>query len=64
MEKSKRRVVEGWVDKAFTHLQTAKDHFKGGVYHSDAVQASQVSGLSQISGGSSREIYAVFQRLD
>jgi HEPN domain-containing protein len=42
MEKNKRRVVEGWVDKASTHLQTAKDHFKGGVYYSDAVQASQV----------------------
>ena len=42
MEKSKRRVVEGWVDKTSTHLQSANDHFKGGVYYSDAVQESQV----------------------
>ena len=33
---------EGWVEKASTHLQTAKEHLKSCVYYSDAVQASQV----------------------
>jgi HEPN domain-containing protein len=42
MDKSKRKVLEGWVEKASTHLQTAKDHLKGGVHYSDAVQACQV----------------------
>jgi HEPN domain-containing protein len=42
MEKNKRRVVEGWVEKASTYLQTANGHFKFGIHFSDAVQESQV----------------------
>lgn len=43
MDRSKRRVIEGWVDKASTHLESARNHLKSGFYFSDAVQASQVS---------------------
>jgi HEPN domain-containing protein len=42
VDASKRRVVEGWVEKASTHLQTAKSYLASGVYFSDAVQAAQV----------------------
>jgi len=41
MDKSKRRLLEGWLDKASTHLQTAKGHLKSCVYYSEAVQACQ-----------------------
>jgi HEPN domain-containing protein len=42
MDKSKRRVVDGWVEKASTHLRTAREHVASSVYYSDAVQESQV----------------------
>lgn len=42
MDKNKRRVLEGWIDKGSTHLQTAKEHLKSCICYSDAVQACQV----------------------
>jgi HEPN domain-containing protein len=36
-----RKTIEGWIDKAFNHLQTAREHAKSGYRHSEAVQAAQ-----------------------
>ncbi len=37
----KRRVVEGWIEKADNQLQTAKGHLSSYGHHPDAIQASQ-----------------------
>ncbi len=42
MDKSKRHIIEGWIDKASNRLSTAKEHVKGCVHYSDAVQDAQV----------------------
>jgi HEPN domain-containing protein len=36
-----RETVDGWIDKAFNHLQTAREHSKSGYRYSEAVQAAQ-----------------------
>jgi HEPN domain-containing protein len=36
-----RKTIEGWIDKASNHLQTARDHAKSGYRCSEAVQAAQ-----------------------
>lgn len=36
-----RKTIEGWIDKASNHLQTAREHAKSGYRHSEAVQAAQ-----------------------
>src|SRR5262249_29857780 len=41
METSKRRRVEALVDKAWNHLQTARDRLKARGLHSEAVEAAQ-----------------------
>ena len=40
MDKSKRKVIEGWIDKAWNQLQAARDHLKSFQY-SESVEASQ-----------------------
>ncbi len=42
MDESKRRMVEGWLDKASAHLQMAKEHLKSYYRVTEAIQASQV----------------------
>lgn len=37
---TQRKTIEGWIDKAFNHLQTAREHAKWCRY-SEAVQAAQ-----------------------
>src|SRR6266852_4184588 len=41
MVTDKRRIVEGWIDKAGNQLQVAKEHLKSYYRYSEAVQASQ-----------------------
>jgi HEPN domain-containing protein len=41
MDKSKRRTIEGWIDKAGNQLQAAKDHLKSYFQHSESIEASQ-----------------------
>jgi HEPN domain-containing protein len=41
VEKSKRHVIEGWMDKAWNRLSAAREHVKGGVHYSGAVQDAQ-----------------------
>jgi HEPN domain-containing protein len=36
-----RKTIEGWIDKASNHLQTAREHAKSGYRFSEAVQAAQ-----------------------
>jgi len=36
-----RKTIEDWIDKAFNHLQTAREHAKSGYRYSEAVQAAQ-----------------------
>lgn len=41
MDKSKRRMIEGWIDKASNQLHVAKEHLKSYTRHSEAIEASQ-----------------------
>jgi len=41
MDKSKRKMIEGWIDKAGNQLQTAKDHLKSYYRYSESIEASQ-----------------------
>jgi HEPN domain-containing protein len=41
MTKSKRRTIEGWIDKASNQLQAAREHLKSTVQYSEAIQAAQ-----------------------
>lgn len=41
MNDSKRKVIEGWIDKASNHLQTAREHLKSYSKYSEAIEASQ-----------------------
>jgi hypothetical protein len=38
--KSKRRMIEGWIDKAWNQLQSARDHLKS-FHYSESIEASQ-----------------------
>ena len=38
---SKRRTIEGWIDKASNQLQAAKEHSKFSTQYSEAIQAAQ-----------------------
>jgi HEPN domain-containing protein len=41
VDKSRRRIVEGWIDKARNQLQVAKDHLESRTRESEAIEASQ-----------------------
>ncbi|OHB54134.1 MAG: hypothetical protein A2173_01080 [Planctomycetes bacterium RBG_13_44_8b] len=41
MDKSKRRMIEGWIDKVGNQLQSAKDHLKSYCRYSESIEASQ-----------------------
>lgn len=41
MGKSKRRMIEGWIDKVGNQLQAAKDHLKSYYRYSESIEASQ-----------------------
>ena len=41
VDKSKRRMIEGWIDKAENQLKTAKDHLKSHYWCSESIEASQ-----------------------
>lgn len=41
MNKSKRKMIEGWIDKASIQLQTAKNHLKSYYRYSESIEASQ-----------------------
>jgi len=41
MDKNKRRMIEGWIDKAANQLRVAKEHLKSYTRYSEAVEASQ-----------------------
>ncbi len=41
MNDTQRKTVEGWIDKASNHLQTAREHAKSSYRCSEAVQAAQ-----------------------
>lgn len=41
MNKGQRRIVEGWIDKARNHLQTAKDLLQSYTKYSESIEASQ-----------------------
>lgn len=41
MNKGKRRMMEGWIDKASNHLQAAKQYLKSYTQYSEAIQAAQ-----------------------
>lgn len=41
MNKNKRKMIEGWIDKASNQLQVAKDHLKSSFRYSEAIEASQ-----------------------
>lgn len=41
MASSKRRMTEGWIDKASNQLQAAKEHLKSPSQYSEAIQAAQ-----------------------
>lgn len=41
MDKSKRKMIEGWIDKAGNQLQAAKDHLKSYYRGSESIEASQ-----------------------
>lgn len=42
MDESKRNLIDGWLNKASNHLNTAREHVKCYVLISDAIQAAQV----------------------
>lgn len=41
MIRSRRRTIEGWVDKAGNHLEAAENHLKSFYRYSEAIQAAQ-----------------------
>ena len=41
MNKNKRKIVEGWIDKASKHLQVARDHLGAFSHYSEAIEACQ-----------------------
>ena len=41
MNKSKRKTIEGWIDKADHQLQAARDHLKSYYRSSEAIEAAQ-----------------------
>ena len=41
MNKAKRIMIEGWIDKASNQLQAAREHLKSYTQYSEAIQASQ-----------------------
>ncbi len=41
MGNSKRRTIEGWINKASNHLQIARDYLKGRTRHSEVAEAAQ-----------------------
>ena len=41
MNKSKRKTIEGWIDKASNHLQIAQKHLKPLSKYSESIEASQ-----------------------
>lgn len=41
MDESKRRMLEGWIDKASNQLQVAREHLKSYTRYSEAIEASQ-----------------------
>ena len=41
MTNNKRRMIEGWIDKASNQLQAAKEHSKFFTQYSEAIQAAQ-----------------------
>jgi HEPN domain-containing protein len=42
VDDSKRNLISGWLNKASTHLNTAREHLKSYYHISDAIQAAQV----------------------
>jgi HEPN domain-containing protein len=41
MDKGKRKMIEGWIDKASNQLQAAKERSKSSIQYSEAIQAAQ-----------------------
>lgn len=41
MDKSKRKMIEGWIDKASNQMQVAREHLKSYTRYSESIQASQ-----------------------
>lgn len=41
MNDTKRKMIEGWIEKASNRLQSTRDHLKGYGRHSEAIQDSQ-----------------------
>ena len=41
MDKSRRRILEGWIDKASTQLQAARDHLGSYMQFSECIEACQ-----------------------
>ncbi len=41
MNKNKRKMAEGWIDKASNQLQVAREHLKSSVRYSEAIEAAQ-----------------------
>jgi HEPN domain-containing protein len=41
MNENKRRLIDGWIEKAFAHLQTAEEQVKSSYRVSEAIQAAQ-----------------------
>jgi len=41
VDKNKRRMIEGWIDKASNQLHTAKEHLKSYSRYSESIEASQ-----------------------
>ena len=41
MAKTKRKMVEGWIEKASNQLQAAKEHSKSSYRYSEAIEAAQ-----------------------
>lgn len=41
MDKRKRKMIEGWTDKAGSHLQAGREHIKSYYRYSDCIEACQ-----------------------
>lgn len=41
MHNNKRRLIEGWIDKASNQLRAAKEHLKSPLQYSESIEASQ-----------------------
>jgi HEPN domain-containing protein len=46
MTNNKRRLIEGWIDKASNQLQAAEQHSKSYIQYSEAIQAQECIELS------------------